>query len=132
MSSRRRPNRWIALVALCGLLFQQVAMATYRCPIEPADVSHHLVQAAAAAAPCHDAATTDIADPVRCEQHCHPTVASTDHAPPLTVPAALFTNAWSLPAVQRQLRVGQLPTQTAIDPRPGAPPLSVQYCSFQI
>lgn len=83
-------------------------------------------------APCHAPETTDAADPVRCEQHCHPTVTSADHAAPLTVPPALLADPWAMPSLQRQLIAAADRGLPAIEPRAGAPPLSVQYCSFQI
>ena len=129
MSRRRRSHRWLALIALFGLLFQQVAMATYLCPIEQSGRSHQ-VAAATDAPPCHAPAVTDAADPVRCQQHCHPTVPSADHTPSLTVPAAMLAPPWAMPSLQRLARLER--PHDPVDPHAGAPPLSVRYCSFQI
>lgn len=122
----------IALLALLGLLFQQLAMASYICPqglradtgtvaTTPADhrASH----------PCHSSVTADAA---RCEQHCHPTDASVDHLPALSVPPGLFPpTTW--------LRDGALidasvPENARREPivRATAPPLTIQHCTFQI
>ena len=128
MSRQRRKHRWIALIALFGLLFQQVAMAMYVCPIESAG-SVQSAPVAAQQAPCH---AQDRSDPARCAQHCHPVAASADHAAPLLVPTALFSESWSgLLAHLDALRETPLPS-TPVDPHANAPPLRVQHCTFQI
>jgi hypothetical protein len=130
---RIRHQSYIALIALFGLLFQQIAMATYRCPIEQSGQTPAQQSPAAQQAPCHSAdPTDDAADPARCAQHCHPVTASVDNAAPLTVPPGLLTEAWALPLALRSVAVAKGISRTPISPHTTAPPLTVQHCTFQI
>jgi hypothetical protein len=127
MPLRRRHRRWIALIALFGLLFQQLAMAAYVCPLERDGVAS--VAATSAMPPCRSPDTTDKA---RCQQHCHPVAQTSDHATPPTVPAALLSaTTWSREA--RTIRI-DLPESIAceVDAHATAPPLTIQHCTFQI
>lgn len=132
MFQRRRHRRCIALIALFGLLFQQIAMATYVCPIEQSGQTVAEAKATFEHAPCHPQSDTDAADKARCEQHCHPVTASVDHAAPLTVPAALLTEAWAMPRLRHEVASEISGSRTRIEPRSTAPPLTVQHCTFQI
>ena len=116
----RRRRRIVALLALLALLFQQVAMAAYACPMEE-------TSAPAASAPCHAPRSADAA---RCHEHCHPLTAASDHAP-----APLATSALpSSPDWDRVLAL--VPDRALAAPRIFArgadPPLDVRFCSFQI
>jgi len=127
MRFRHRHRRWIALLALLGLLFQQLAMAAYVCPLELGGQAS--VVATAMMPPCGSQDTTD---KTRCQQHCHPLAQTSDHATPLTVPAALLpATTWSRDA--STIRI-DLPESIAceIDAHATAPPLIIQHCSFQI
>lgn len=119
-------RRWIALIALIGLLFQQFAMAAYVCPQEIATaVAAH----AAGTPPCH---APDALDQNRCHEHCHPTAASADHTPALSVPPALLpATTWSRVLVSSADR-GSAPPSYARRARAQPPPLSIQHCTFQI
>jgi len=131
----RRRHRWIALLALIGLLFQQVAMATYLCPIEQSGRAPAAMRDVLAQPPCHrDAALDDAIDVdlARCEQHCHPTVSSADHTPSSTVPAAMPMSPWWPEPTLVSVGANQCASDPAVDPHAGAPPLSVRFCSFQI
>lgn len=121
-----RRHRWIALLALLGLLFQQVAMATYVCPQVDAAIQ---VQAADRAPPCHE---PDATDQVRCHQHCHPAATSTDHAPPLVVPAALLPATTWLRIAPAEIRGLAASAPYSISAREQPPPLTIQHCTFQI
>ena len=122
---RHRHRRWIALIALLGLLFQQFAMATYACPLD--GVGNGAAAAASQLPPCHAAHAQDKA---RCQAHCYPQVQSPDHASPLTVPAMLPATTWlripDAPCRQHHL------AERAFAARATAPPLTIQHCTFQI
>jgi len=127
MLFRHRHRRWIALIALLGLLFQQLAMATYVCPIENGGTS--ATNAMSAMAGCQ---SPDATDQTRCQQHCHPLAQTSDHAPALTVPAAMLpATTWS-----KEFRTTNIqpPGCNArdVDARATAPPLTIQHCTFQI
>ena len=132
MFLRRPHRRFVALIALFGLLFQQIAMAAYVCPIEQSGQTIEETKAAVEHAPCHPQNDTDAADQARCEQHCHPVTAAVDHAAPLTVPAALLTEAWAMPRLRHEVASEIAGSRTRIAPRSTAPPLTVQHCTFQI
>ena len=122
-----RHRRWIALFALFGLLFQQLAMATYACPLERAALETEQVMAAMAS--CQSPAQTDLA---RCRQHCAPLAQTSDHAPAPSVPPALLpATTWS-----REFHAGCVCVAdfaaSAIDARATAPPLTIRDCTFQI
>jgi hypothetical protein len=126
MFNRPRHRRWIALIALLGLLFQQVAMAAYTCPSE----SPSPTMAASSDMPdCAQAAANDKA---RCQNHCHPQSASADHAAQPTVPSALLPPTTWLRADAWQSSAGVATPVCEITARAAAPPLSIQHCTFQI
>ena len=117
----------VALVALFGLLFQQVAMAAYVCPIE--------IQYGVAAAvstelpPCH---RQDNADRARCHEHCHPLTASSDHASIPTVPMALLPATTWFRQIARDSTTSCDAVVAEVLARAGAPPLTVRDCTFQL
>jgi hypothetical protein len=129
---RRRHRRCIAWIALFGLLFQQIAMAAYVCPIEQSALTVAENWTAVAHAPCHLQNEIVATDQARCEQHCHPVIASVDHAAPLTVPAALLTEAWAMPRLRHEIAGEIAGSHARIAPRSTAPPLTVRHCTFQI
>jgi hypothetical protein len=123
---RRRHRPWIALVALFGLLFQQLAMAAYSCPL---DRDATAAAAAASNPPCHQPNTTDKG---RCHEHCHPLTSSSDHSSPPTVPAAILPpTTWDRTASwQVVTRWNDIDREVVA--RATAPPLNIQHCTFQI
>ncbi|MEP7043518.1 MAG: hypothetical protein ABI843_10680 [Dokdonella sp.] len=125
MHLRHRHRRWIALIALLSLLFQQVAMAAYLCPNESGRSETASMSAAMPA--CHANVTTDKA---RCNQHCAPLPPSSDHPPSPTVPTMLPATAW-LPVAEARCSSGHV-YGADIDARSTAPPLTIQHCTFQI
>jgi hypothetical protein len=126
MASRRH-RRWIALVALLGLLFQQVAMAAYVCPVE--------IRFAAAATtstelpPCH---RQDNADRARCHQHCHPLIPASDHAPSPTVPDAILPPTTWLRDIGSRNEGECNQVTDEVTARATAPPLTIRDCTFQL
>ena len=125
MPYRRRRHRWITLLALIGLLFQQFAMAVYVCPQEIVAAT----QSVSAVQPCH---APDDTDQARCHEHCHPTTASADHIPSLTVPPALLPATSWIRDFARSLQ----PAPGTADPagrlQVHPPTLNVQFCTLQI
>jgi len=121
---RYRHRRWIALFALFGLLFQQLAMAGYACPLErTAD------QTMADMASCQPPPQTDLA---RCRQHCEPLAQTSDHAPAPSVPPALLpATTWSREFHASRVQVPDL-AASSVDARTTAPPLTIRHCTFQI
>lgn len=121
MKSWRR-HRWIALIALFGLLFQQAAMAAFVCPLERMSGQGAVADLAP---PCHAPGRTD---PARCHEHCSPTTSVVSgksnldlDAPVLALQAWSWTDDW-----------GHVPNLAP--PPPEAPPagttaaLIVRFC----
>ena len=121
---RRRHRRWIALIALLGLLFQQLAMAAYVCPIDGMTVASER----AAMPSCDSPAASD---PARCGQHCHPLTPSFDQSPQLTVPPLLPATTWVIAPARSVPEAGRHAARDLIA-RATAPPLNIQHCTFQI
>jgi hypothetical protein len=121
-----RHRRWIALLALLGMLFQQLAMASYACPMESGRSGSAAM--VAPAAPCH--ACPDV-DKARCQQHCFPQQPTSDHPPMPTVPALLPATTWLVQSDEcAHSAYGAGESQVAT--RATAPPLTVQHCTFQL
>lgn len=123
---RHRCRRFIALIALFGLLFQQLAMAAYNCPLESSGGSDNAA-VASTTPPCHSPSATDKA---RCHQHCHPIAQKSGHEIPSMPPALLPLATWP-----HEFSIGRLTAHAVargIDARAAALRLMIQYCTFQI
>jgi len=122
MTFRTRHRRWIALLALFGLLFQQIAMAGYRCPMQ--DVSPACMHLGEGASGCE---CPKDGDRTRCEQHCAPdSLTSSDHAP--SVPALAATMPSWLEQSSRDRRVSDAALGATVSVRTAAPPLIDRFC----
>ena len=122
-----RRRRWIALFALLGLLFQQVAMASYACPVETRGT-----MAMAASSDMPDCTEPGKADPARCQQHCHPLTQTSDHGTAPTVPPALLPpTTWLRAAAWHPVRWHDGVVHGVVA-HAAAPPLNIQHCTFQI
>jgi len=126
MPFRPRHRRWIALIALLGLLFQQVAMAAYICPL---NFSESQVVAEMNMPGCEQAVTTDKA---LCQSHCHPQAASSDHGVEPTVPAAILPPTTWVRAAAWQPLSFNADIACEVTARAAAPPRTIRFCSFQI
>src|SRR5512146_439353 len=128
MPFRRRQFRWIALIALIGLLFQQLAMGAYACPADTGGVAATV--AAQTLPPCH---SPDTVDKSRCHQHCHPLAQTSDHESAPTVPPGLLppTTWLRVPLVNTSAGLAESAARD-VDARGNAPPLTIQHCTFQI
>lgn len=123
MSFRRRP-RWLALLALIALLFQQVALASHFCA--PDDVPP---PASLAEAHCH--AAEPAAAALTCAQHCSQLVPAPEQPTTPTVPLMLPVTTWLLPLALDGALATAAPAAD-IHARATAPPLNIRDCSWQI
>lgn len=121
--SLRQRFAWLALLAL---LFQQVALAAYACPIAVAPPVTQVLMAG-----CEGMEMPDPDAPVLCDQHCvRDHVANPDLKSPQVLPLALpplhfaLTEAM-LPPVQAQY-YEDVPTCRS------DPPPAQRFCSLQI
>lgn len=126
MFLRGRPRFRIALTVICCLLFQQVAMAAYACPLE-----RSLPEAAKFAQNCAGMGMEQAkGNPALCEKHCTPDrPLLTDHASPV-VPAV------ALPPIVFDLVLAQSATGVALAAQVTAhrsdPPPRLRFCSLLI
>lgn len=122
----RRPRFRLAWLALLALLFQQVALAAYVCPIAEAPEKPQMIMAG-----CEGMAMSDPDAPALCDQHCQRDhVASPDlkapQVPPLALPPLHFALTEALlPPVQAQF-YEDVPTCRS------DPPPAQRFCSLQI
>jgi len=124
MHYRHHHRRLLALIALFALLFQQLAMAAYVCPMAAAGAQSSMENA-----PCHERGAPD---GLRCHTHCHPQAASTDHPPMPTVPAALLPQTTWLRAAAWQSEPLHGVPPCEVTARATAPPITIRHCTFQI
>jgi hypothetical protein len=129
MSRSRRHRLFTVLLALCSLLFMQMALAGYSCPGTASKVQE---QAAMAGMPCAESmsAVMDEAQPGLCHAHCQAVQQSSD-PPQIQLPSLAPASGVAVdpPAPTRTLRSAPLPPLLA---RATAPPLSIRNCCFRI
>lgn len=129
MRFSRRSRFLPALVALLGLLFAQLAVASYACPGEEAMAMARMMDAEA---PCCGDAVAD-PEPALCQAHCQQGDRSLDK-PPAPSPA-LAAAALPLPAAAQATGppIGAPPgEQASLLARATAPPLAIRHCCFRI
>lgn len=123
----RRQRLRFAWLALLALLFQQVALAAYRCPMT--DVPSPQPQALMAG--CEGMEMPDADAPVLCDQHCQRDHLTTPdlrlaQVPPLALPPPHFELAASLLPPAPAQNYEDVPTCRS------DPPPAQRFCSLQI
>jgi len=131
-----RKHRFLtALIALIGMLFMQLAVASYACPglqagdaselvADPSDVTRSM-------APCEQ---PDAEQPALCHAHCQDGESSLGkYEPPTVSPAVVIVAA--LLHIPEPAFAGDVP---GVEPSPSllrritAPPISIRHCCFRI
>ena len=131
MSCLRRHRVVSVLVALCSLLFMQMAVAGYSCPGFQARVQE-ISAMAQAGMPCAQemAMTLDDGQPNLCSAHCQSAQsASGDHA--LQMPALADCCAFFASPVA-VVRVERFTPEPALLAQAAAPPLAIRNCCWRI
>ena len=120
----RRQRILTALLALISMLFMQLAVASYVCPMP----------AMAADMPAmENCAGMDQEQPVLCHVHADEVKVSIDKAEPVQAPAFIATGlTFTLAAVEAGIAPAFLPSNTALLRRSVAPPLAIRHCRFHI
>ena len=136
MKLPRKHRILTALIALFGMLFMQLAVASYACPGMKAESggsgAAEVVQSAMPSMPDCDQ-QPDADQPAVCHAHCQDGKASPDKAEPLAVsPAAVMVST-----IFSRLEPPVALTMPAFEPsfflhRSTAPPVSIRYCCFRI
>lgn len=126
MSRRGRHRLRIALVVILTLLFQQVALAAYQCPLEQEPAT-----SSGLAGHCAEMGVKQAQDnPALCQKHCAPDISvAADHAPP-TVPALAL--APPLHALVLAPPVSHVTLQSEVPFAPPHPPPRLRFCSLLI
>ena len=132
MLIRRRTRLITALFALISLLFMQLALANYVCPIASSKVAETAAMPQASM-PCAQfmAVNMDYAQPNLCKAHCQGNQQSADTYKLPPPAAATIASAFFPPPATAPIAVG-LPLQTPLLRRSTAPALSVRNCCFRI
>lgn len=112
-------------VILC-LLFQQVAVAAYLCPLEAPSVPAVMADCSGVGMEQHQ----DPQNPALCAKHCEPDIplatdATALSVPPLALSPAHFTRVL-MPSVARATRWAEVPVIRS------DPPARVRFCSLLI
>ncbi len=129
MLERIRNLRRLAIIAILCLLWAQVAVAAYACPVLLQDLESAVAAAGSGgdAPPCSE---HDASRPGLCLAHCNPGTLSltqyqVDTPPAILLPLHPVLPA-PVPAAQCAPAVPAAPAQHA-----ASPPLSVLYCCFR-
>ncbi len=129
MFRSRRRRLQIALIALCGMLFQQWSLAAHLCVIESS--TPPMAAQTAQHAPCHADAVPTTAQTLLCAQHCSAVTPSPDLPPVPGVPPLAPLSVWPTLSLLSTPDCG-LRAAVEVEARATAPPLSVRDCSYQI
>ena len=128
MSLNRIKHKWMTWIALAGLVFAQLAVSAYACPLDVSRSAAQMTQAFAdhTALPCADSTLPDAA---LCHEHCKQgNLISTDAQPPAftIVPAFVVT----VPVIFEMPSISAPPVPELAHPI--SPPLSIRNCCFRI
>ena len=128
MSLNRCTHKWMAWIALAGLVFAQLAVSAYACPFNSPGSAAKMNQPSGdhAAMPCADFTRADAA---LCHEHCKQgNLISTDAQPPAftMVPAYVVT----VPVIFEMPSISAPPVPELVHPI--SPPLSIRNCCFLI
>jgi hypothetical protein len=130
MSGRRSHRLITVLIALFSLLFMQLAVAGYACPV--AGKVSEIAAMAEAGMPCAgEMAAADIDQPGLCHAHCqstHQTVDKVQAPTPMGAVATGFT--YTIEPVR--VSPPASPAQAPLLLRSTAPPIAVRNCCFRI
>lgn len=128
--SFRRHRLITVFVALVSLLFMQLAVAAYACPVE--EKVSEVAAMAEAGMPCAgDMATVDTDQPTLCHAHCqsaHQTADKVQAQMPVVAMASGFVYTVEPVRISPPARPAQAPLLL----RSTAPPIAVRNCCFRI
>jgi hypothetical protein len=123
----RVTRKLVSLLGIIAVLFAQLAVSAYACPMQ----FMALDEAAAVAAPDANSGGQDLTSPALCQKHCENGQQIVNDTPQ---PLAAFSAAQALVVA---LIVDPPAPQSAIDLAPSllhatSPPLSIRHCCFRI
>ena len=129
MSDHRRHRLTTVLIALFSLLFMQLAVAGYACPVGKVS---EVAAMAEAGMPCAgEMAAADIDQPGLCHAHCQSTHQTVDKVQAPT-PMGAVAIGFSYTIEPVRVSPPASPAQTPSLLRSTAPPIAVRNCCFRI
>ena len=134
MTWNRHKRFAIVLFALVNLLFMQLAVAAYVCPVGlSGEARTEMADMKAAGMPCAGtmAQAPDDAQPGLCAAHCKADQQTSDK-PGLPALAALAGPANDYPLLRVNLPSRAPPLQSPLLMRAGAPSVAVRHCCFRL
>ena len=134
MTWNRHKRFAIVLFALVNLLFMQLAVAAYVCPVGlSGEARTEMADMKAAGMPCAEtmAQAPDDAQPGLCAAHCKADQQTSDK-PGLPALAALAGPANDYPLLRVNLPSQAPPLQSPLLARAGAPSVAVRHCCFRL
>ena len=126
MRLRARHRCRIILLLVLSLLFQQVAMAAYACPLEQRPQRMEAMHEHCAGMGMQQARD----NPALCAKHCAPDLSTAADHVPLTVPASLLPPTGLPPVLQAQVQHGV--ARAAVPIAQSDPPPRLRFCSLLI
>lgn len=134
MKLRRKYRVLTALVALCGVLFTQLAIAAYICPgLTAGSVPRAM---AAVESPMQSMPGCDQADPLNpalCQAHCQDETSSLAKTEmPAVSPAMVIVSSIPIPLEPFVSTSGRDAEPDSLLLRITSPPISIRHCCFRI
>lgn len=121
----RITRKLVACIGLSALVFAQLAVSAYACPVLAAAIED---AQPATTPPCHD---MDMDQPALCQSHCQDGQQNINDVQPAFAPAGFVPGLIVMidSATQKPL---QLPPASPLLLRSTSPPLSIRNCCFRI
>jgi hypothetical protein len=131
-----RKHRFLpALIALFGMLFMQLAVASYACPgLRAGDASQSMVESVEVSNPMSGCNQLDSEQPALCHAHCQDGSSSLSKHETQAVSPTLVLIA----TLVHGLEPAMTPALPGAEPSPSllqratAPPISIRHCCFRI
>ena len=132
MKLSRRPRSIAAFLALVGVLFSQLALATYACPgAQAMAMAAVMVQASPAAPDCGEGVAEP--KPALCAAHCQQADQALDKPAAPAVPAISWVAMLpGLTVLEVAPDVAPPGEQLSLLARATAPPLAVRHCCLRV
>jgi len=127
----RSLSRFLARFLIASLLFAQLAVAAYACPLEVADGMSPAMSDMAEMQDCAQMSQHDKAAPNLCAEHCHPAQQLTPHANVPSVPMALPVGFF-VPLPVSESSAPPMVRYADVLTLASSPPHTLLHCCFRI
>jgi hypothetical protein len=130
VSTFRRHRVLTVLFALISLLFMQLAVAGYACPVE-SRVSEVAAMAEAGMPCAGDMTTVDVDEPGLCHAHCQSAQQAADKVQ-VSTPVGVMATGFTYTIEPIRASMPAKPAHAPLLSRSTAPPIAVLNCCFRI